>query len=57
MKQTLKRCPFCGATAHIYRCFHEELYFAACTFCGNFTQFYRNPNFARDAWNKRYTIK
>ena len=56
MNQTLKRCPFCGGAAHSLRCFHEDLFFVACSFCGNRTPFYDNPKKARKAWNRRHTV-
>lgn len=56
MTQTLKRCPFCGATAHINRFYMEDKFFAACVFCGNRTQAFDTPQKARKAWNRRYTV-
>lgn len=52
----LKRCPFCGATAKILSFFHEDKFFAQCSFCGNRTQPFNSPREARKAWNKRYYV-
>lgn len=57
MTNILKRCPFCGGTASLHRTFHEERYFAQCCVCGNRTAFYEQPNQARKAWQKRYTVE
>lgn len=52
MTETLKRCPFCGNWAEIYKD-DEDYYHAYCPKCGAETDMYGSPETAIKKWNAR----
>lgn len=52
--EELKKCPFCGGKAKIYKSFdYVSKYRVECTKCWAHTPNYDKPKKAFEAWNRR----
>lgn len=52
--EELKKCPFCGGEAKIYKLFdYISKYRVECTYCDMYTSAYATKEEAIEAWNRR----